>query len=127
MTRDNLAAGDDLDPPHGKLIKVPDRPNALEIFEEVLRPPYLPRISGGRATWVVSSREPFAVCAQEWPAPKPIKLKRPTEWLLRDGKALRLHFSYIAQVDPNVVVDALSCCSSMQRLSDKGQPAPDHP
>ncbi|HRX87300.1 MAG TPA: hypothetical protein P5572_19920, partial [Phycisphaerae bacterium] len=110
LTRDSVAAGDDCDAPHSTHVIVPDCSTALEIVEEILRRKYLPSISGGRATWVVTSGAPFAVCAQEWAAPQAIGLQNVVRSLVRDDDKVRLHFSYLAQFDPDVVREVLSRC-----------------
>lgn len=84
---------------------------ALDVVAAVIQEGYLPKISGGKATWVVSSREPFAVCAQEWTAPRAIGLPKEADWLLDDCGQFRLHFSYVAQIDPSVALDVLSHCT----------------
>jgi hypothetical protein len=111
LTRDSVAAGDDLHAPHTKHVQVQDGATAVEIAAAVIQQGYLPKIEGGAATWVASSREPFAVYAQEWPAPKAIGLPRGADWLSTDGRELRIHFSYVAQIDPTLVLDVLTRCT----------------
>lgn len=111
LTRDSVAAGDDFDPPHSRHLRVPKRDHALALVGEVLKHSYLPCIVGGKATWVVTSHEPFAVCAQEWAEPKNLGLPVPIEILATEGGEIRLHFSYIGQVDPMVVLNVLRVCA----------------
>lgn len=111
LTRDSVCAGDDTDAPHELHLKVAKASSALDVVKEVLRQGYLPSISGGRASWVVSSREPFAVCAQEWAEPKTWGMPKPIDWLARAGNELRLHFSYLAQIIPDNVLEVLSRCT----------------
>src|SRR5262245_30955230 len=111
LTRDSVAAGDDLHAPHTMRLEIEKRATALDVVAAVLQHGYLPKISGGKATWAASSREPFALYAQEWTSAKSIGTPKGIDWLASDGGELRLHFSYIAQVDPNVALDVLSRCT----------------
>lgn len=111
LTRDSVAAGDDFDPPHSRHMRVPKCDDALALVGEVLKHSYLPGIAGGKATWVVTSHEPFAVCAQEWAEPKNLRLPAPIETLATEGGEIRLHFSYIGQVDPMVALNVLRACA----------------
>ena len=111
LTRDSVAAGDDFDAPHVRQLNVPACDTALALVEEILKEHYLPNITGGRATWVVSSHQPFAVCAQEWPRPKELGLPIPMTALATKGGDIRLHFSYIGQIEPKVVHDVLWRCT----------------
>jgi hypothetical protein len=111
VTRDSVAADDEVLAPHAAQLDVPDVPSAVDVVKEVLLRNYLPSISGGMATWVGSSREPFAVCAQQWMEPKSIRLPKSTEWLSSGSSGVRLHFSYLVQVDPDVVLKILNCCT----------------
>lgn len=110
LTRDSVAAGDDLDAPHTHRVTVPDCETGVALVAEILKHPYLPGISGGKATWVVTSHEPFAVCAQEWPEPKTLKFPVPIEHLATEGGEIRLHFSYMGQIEPKTVFDVLWYC-----------------
>jgi hypothetical protein len=69
----------------------------------------LPSISGGKATWSLSSRVPLAVIAQQWAAP--VILNHPPgpalselDW---DDDVVRLHFTYFAQQSPDSVLAVL--------------------
>ena len=108
VTRDSVAAADDMDPPHAKTVRVSDASSVETIVLAVIGSYSLPRISGGRATWCLSSSVPLAVVAQEWDEPRFLpRLPRLAE---ADGAAparLELHFSYFAQMDPEVVFDVL--------------------
>ena len=69
---------------------------------------YLPHVSGGRATWSVSSGRVLAVVAQEWPAPRMLwGVDRSYRGLDIVRGTLRLHFSYHAQHPPELVFDVL--------------------
>jgi hypothetical protein len=109
LTRDSVAAGDDIDAPHHHSISVPTSTSALSLVQSVLEQRYLPRIAGGKATWVISSHEPFAVCAQEWASPEVLTLPPAIEALDTEDGAMRLHFR-TAQVDPALARRILSEC-----------------
>lgn len=110
LTRDSVAAGDDIDAPHHLSTSVPISTSALSLVQSVLEHGYLPRIAGGEATWVISSHEPFAVCAQQWTMPKALTLPPSIEALASEDGAVRLHFSYLAQVDPALAQRILGEC-----------------
>lgn len=104
FTRDSVCAGDDCDAPHARQIELPANTSIEAIIRSALKASPLASISGGKATWCVSSIWPLAVIAQEWTEPKflhPIPPKL-TELDLR-GETICLHFSYFAQQDPDVV------------------------
>jgi len=106
LSRDSVAAGDDAQS-HDETMEI-DAADALALIERVLAAGYLPKIAGGRATWVAVSHKPVAVCAQEWPAPRLVPWKPAAcEDLLRAKEGVRLHFSYLAQIDPQIVLDVL--------------------
>lgn len=50
ITRDSVAAGDDVDAPHRRRITVAASTSLSEVLAEVRRLGYLARISGGKAT-----------------------------------------------------------------------------
>jgi hypothetical protein len=69
---------------------------------------WLPSIRGDRATWVITSNELLAVVAYEWPDLRfmpMLELRMPNA--LRSNGALRLHFNYLGQVDPEMIYRAL--------------------
>jgi hypothetical protein len=108
FTRDSVCAGDDCDAPHAREIDLPADASIEAIVRAALKASPLASISGGKATWCVSSGLPLAVIAQEWSEPKflhPIPPKQSE--LDRRGETIRLHFSYFAQQDPNVVFEVL--------------------
>lgn len=77
---------------------------------------YLAAIAGGKATWVVCSRAPIAVMAQQWKHPKLLpavqgynitQLSNPLFngdeiFEFKDG-ALQLYFRYNTQKDPDEI------------------------
>ena len=108
VTRDSVAAGDDVDAPHLEEMDAPVGSDASEAVLLITRTGYLPPISGGRATWSIVSNLPIAVIAQQWSEPRmlssiPEKLGN----LKHEGDALRLHVNYHAQQDPEVVFEVL--------------------
>ena len=103
ITRDSVAAGDDVDAPHLRTGAFAGS-DISQIVSACLAISPLPSIAGGDATWAISSGLPLAVIAQQWPKPKmlsqfPPKLDR----LDFDGDLLRLHFTYFAQQSPDDV------------------------
>ncbi len=106
LSRDSVAAGDDVDA-HDEVVGI-DAPDALTLIERVLASNYLPKIAGGNATWVAVSHKPVAVCAQQWPGPRLIPWQPAAcEELLHAKGGVRLHFSYLAQIAPEIVLDIL--------------------
>lgn len=68
--RDSVAAGDDIDAPHEIKIPVEEGASVADVVAKVISTRYLPRISGGRATWIVeASSQPIAVLAQQCKPP----------------------------------------------------------
>jgi len=108
FTRDSVCAGDDGDAPHARQIDLPDGLAVSELVCRIAAEAKLPSISGGLATWAVSSRIPVAVIAQQWAAPRILRSIPPklSELDVVDG-TLRVHFSYFAQQDPDLVFDIL--------------------
>lgn len=108
VTRESVAAGDDVDAPHARTFAIPDAPPLDAALATVLAARYLPSISGGLATWSVTSNIPLAVIAQQWSAPRMLFLtSRDLEALDRAPGMLRLHFNYHAQIDPEIVLEVL--------------------
>jgi hypothetical protein len=108
FTRDSVCAGDDGDAPHAREIDVPGPFDAAGLLRAVLAAEKLPSIAGGQATWCVASGVPLAVVAQQWPEPRMLSFLPPKLGDLdTDGETVRLHFSYFAQRDPEVVFDVL--------------------
>jgi len=108
VTRDSVAAGDDIDAPHSRVFSLPDSLLTLQLISRVLAEGYLASINGGKATWSVVSSVPVAVVAQQWSEPRAIPWPEPLpselEW--RD-EALCVHFNYHAQLDPELVLEVL--------------------
>jgi hypothetical protein len=106
FTRDSVAAGDDADGPHAREIEVPEPVTVADLVHRVWRAADLPRITGGEATWCIASGVPLAVVAQQWASPRLVRHPR-LEDLDRDGPTVRLHISYLVQMDPELVYEVL--------------------
>ena len=109
ITRDSVAAGDDMDAPHTRTITVAATKasdDTAALIAAILRAYPLPGIAGGEATWCLSSAVPLAVVAQQWAKPRTL------ECTLSDcdvrNNVVRLHFSYLAQLDPTIAFEVIS-------------------
>lgn len=113
VTRDSVAAGDDADAPHERVV---EHPLALAAFETdwiglaAALIPSLPSVFGGGATWVLSSGQPLAVWSPGWPAPRLVRFAGRVDLagLDRRGEALHVHWSYFTAPQPEVVLDVLA-------------------
>ena len=108
VTRESVAAGDDVDAPHARTFALPHEASLETALVTVMSARYLPSISGGLATWSVASGIPLAVIAQQWPAPRMLSgVSDNLDALDRAPGLLRLHFNYHAQLDPEIVLEVL--------------------
>ena len=108
VTRESVAAGDDVDAPHARTFSIPEAASLETVLATVLAARYLPSISGGLATWSVASNIPLAVIAQQWSAPRMLFCTgEDLKMLDREHGVLRLHFNYHAQLDPEIVLEVL--------------------
>lgn len=108
VTRESVAAGDDVDAPHARTFAIPDAAPLEAALATVLAAHYLPSVSGGLATWSVTSNIPLAVIAQQWSAPRMLfRTSEDLKALDRAPGLLRLHFNYHAQLDPEIVLEVL--------------------
>jgi hypothetical protein len=108
LTRDSVAAGDDLDAPHRSTLLVPDDQITEALVAAIHASGYLPRIADGVATWSVVSDRPLAVIAQQWPEPRMVSdLPHPPEQLRREAGGYRFHVNYHVQQDPETVLEVL--------------------
>lgn len=102
VSRASVAAGDDTES-HDREFRFPLGSPLDEVIEAIAKSGWLPRISGGYATWSVASNFIVAVVAQEWVKPRMTPAAtfdlQHLDW--RDG-VLHLHFNYHAQIDPDV-------------------------
>ena len=109
ITRESVAAGDDVDAPHLRAGTISDDTSIEQLVGACLKFSPLPTIAGGEATWCLSSLVPLAVVAQQWEQPRLVwGVSRRIGSLDLRGDELRLHFSYFAQHDPNDVLDVLN-------------------
>ena len=103
LSRDSVAAGDDVES-HDLEIEVDERRNLSTFIQMTVRDGYLPRISGGNATWVCTSGRrgrPLAVVAEQWKTPQLI-VASGTQVGSTGGA---LHFRHLSQRDPHDVLD----------------------
>ena len=108
VTRESVAAGDDIDAPHARTFALPPGASIDTALTTVMSARYLPSISGGMATWSVASGIPLAVIAQQWQAPRMLfGVSDNPDALDRAPGLLRLHFNYHAQLDPEIVLEVL--------------------
>ena len=108
ITRDSVAAGDDIEAPHERTLSFPDGMSLEEIIGKVSSSGYLASITGGKATWSVVSRAPLAVVAQQWSKPRLLVWRPQSISALRSKHGIpHLHFNYHAQQDPEVVCEVL--------------------
>jgi hypothetical protein len=106
-SRDSVSAGDDVEAPHSSEFSLRTGISLKEALAEI-QSKYLPKISGGIASWSVASNIPVAVLAQQWKEPRMLLLL-PEEIKELDSKngVLRLHFNYHAQLEPEHVLEVL--------------------
>jgi len=103
LSRDSVSMGDD-SRDNRLEIEIDENWQISEILAEILRINYLPKIMFGKATWGVAYLQPVAVIAQEWEEPKLIR----GEFFSYESKDFdRLHFTYFAQKDPDLVYEIL--------------------
>lgn len=111
VTRDSVAAGDDMDAPHTKIISLSDSAAVEDMISAICASGYLATIQGGKATWSVVSGFPIAVVAQQWQNPRflPCQPLDTSKLQFKDG-VVGIHFNYHAQQDPDVVFEVLKRC-----------------
>ena len=108
LTRSSVCAGDDGDASHQKRFDLSNSESLEKLLTAIVKSAYLPTISGGRATWSVTSAVPIAVIAQQWTEPRMLfLLPKDLENLDRKEGILKLHFNYHAQLDPEIVLIVL--------------------
>ena len=106
VSRDSVAAGDDVDAPHTRRLQIQST-SPKEFATQILRAYPLPLIGGGHATWVVSSGVPLAVVAQQWQEPRLLKGVLDLANCDRKGETTLVHVSYLAQIDPSCAAEVL--------------------
>jgi hypothetical protein len=105
LTRESVAMGDDTDAPHHYEMTSDDNASLPAIIKAAIQANYLASIGGGKATWIVTSRIPIAVVAQQWTEPKiltPMPLLSRLDFL---DNVLSMHFNYRVQQDPDLVYE----------------------
>lgn len=108
VTRASVSAADDVHAPHALRLIVPDDWTWESLVHHVWQGSRLPRISGGRAIWALSSNIPLAVVAQEWQKPSLLfRLDSDRDRLDVPDREIRLHWSCFAQLDPALVLEVL--------------------
>jgi hypothetical protein len=109
VTRDSVAAGDDVLAPHEQSLSISNDWDFDELVQSAFEISALPRVIGGRATWALSANIPLAVAAQQWSKPKLIwGLPTRRDMLNHYGEVIRMHWTYFDQLDPDVVLEVLS-------------------
>ncbi|MFI2742201.1 hypothetical protein ACG2LH_05640 [Zhouia sp. PK063] len=110
LTRESVAMGDDIDAPHFLEIEIQPNWTIIEILKYISKINYLPKITGGKATWSVAIHEPIAVLTQE--NPKEPLLICPASYPYYGTKVVvefdHIHFNYHAQKKANEVFEVLS-------------------
>ena len=110
LTRGSVAMGDDIDAPHLLEIKIATHWTITDILKYISRTNYLPKISGGKATWSVAINEPIAVLTQENPE-EPLLICLP-DYPYYGTKGFiefdHIHFNYHAQKKASEVFEVLS-------------------
>ena len=113
LTRDSVCAGDDTDAPHEQAFELPFEASWFAFVQALTQRSKLPSISGGHATWVLHSRVPLAVVAQEWSEPKLLGASEPGPGALAFERGeLRFNWEYCVQRDPDAVFRLLSSSGS---------------
>ncbi|MCF6297634.1 MAG: hypothetical protein L3J08_06575 [Flavobacteriaceae bacterium] len=110
LTRESVAMADDISSPHFMEIEIQQEWTITEILKFIIDSGYLPKISGGEATWSVAIDEPIAVFTQnDSNAPMLICLPDyPHYGTMNFVKIEQVHFNYHAQKSTKEVFDVLS-------------------
>lgn len=105
LTRDSVCAGDDADAPHELTLACPRVASIAELVRFIAANSKLPSISGGEATWCLSTHRPLAITAQQWTEPRMLVMPDlPASRFIDVGASdARMHWSYFAQEGPEVV------------------------
>lgn len=103
IDRDSVHAGDDLES-HAMSITLDPSATLRTLIAVIQDMDYLPRISGGKATWVVySSGKPLGVFAQQWSEPNLTVTPESIVDQHFGNIEPRLLFRYWCQADPDEV------------------------
>lgn len=110
LTRESVAMGDDVYAPHFLEIEIGPNWTIKEILNYIVKIDYLPKISGGKATWSVSINEPIAVLTQQNPEnPLLICLPDYPHQGTQDVVEIKhIHFNYHEQKKASIVFEVLS-------------------
>jgi hypothetical protein len=111
LTRDSVAAGDDVDAPHERFVVLEQAvvtPADLQAVLAEIAPGYLPRVAG-TATWAAYSGMPLMVFSNGESAPQPFWLMDSEMGRLaqREG-ALSIYFAYLATTPPKTAYEVIS-------------------
>ena len=105
ISRDSVAAGVDIES-HDTAIEVDERRNLATFIQLLRRDGYLPRVSGGQATWIAMAGrrgQALAVVAEQWKSPELV-----VEFGTEVGEiGDSLHFRYQKQRDPQLMLEEL--------------------
>ena len=108
VTRDSVSAADDIHAPHARRFSIKSDWTWQSLVDHALHGSGLPEIAGGKAVWALSSNIPLAVVAQQWDEPVLIwRMESDRIALDQSGDEIRLHWSYFAQLDPELVLEVL--------------------
>ncbi len=107
FSRDSVCAADDVDS-HEQTFTVPAPADTRTFASDILRQAQLPLIQGGKATWCLAARVPFAVAAQQWSGPQPLFRAHISQCVPAGATTVSVHASYLAQQDPDLVVHVLN-------------------
>lgn len=113
VERGSVHASDDAP---SRQIAVPPGSTLRALIESAIANAYLPRISGGKATWIVESNgggagtgfAPVAVCAQQWATPVLLAPAGTTVAGHFGRVTPRLNLRYRCQDDPHTVLAEVS-------------------
>lgn len=107
-TRDSVAMGDDVYAPHEIEFDLSSAATLEDVIHKIKAMSYLPKIYGGKATWVLyNGSTPLAVIAQQWEQAKIFDCRDLAIQKLFLKEEVNLFFRYYAQQDPNDVFATL--------------------
>lgn len=110
LTRDSVAAGDDVDAPHERVVVI-ERPVVtpadLQAVLAEIAPGYLPDVAG-TATWAAYSGMPMMVFSNRGTAPRPFWLMDSElgRLALREG-VISVYFAYLASTPAEAAYEVI--------------------
>ena len=108
LTRDSVAAGDDIDAPHFKEMVIDENAISLDLARQIQGMRYLASIRTGEATWSIAIDVPVAVVVQQWEEPELITSVNSTvKELAKGDRCLKGHVNYHCQEDPDKILEKL--------------------